>query len=202
MCMWEHLLHFRLNRVLTLKPVPMIIDPYPGLLCFCWWTACCGWSRMGVIWMASLSWCIRCIHTTHKDNSWTHLNIIFPDMLKSTTVTNQNLNQKEITFNVRTFKLSGTCCGRNLNGPKSLKLQTFTKNYIFSVLCNIEIRTKNSLKDNKIVYTYTKEQILQMKIFFDYFVVKCKISYLLYIFWNSKGLTPSFFLTLETCWFF
>jgi hypothetical protein len=37
-----------------------------------------------------------------------------------------------------------------------------------------------------------------MKIFSDYFVMKREISSLLYIFWNSKGLTPSFFLKLET----
>jgi hypothetical protein len=107
-----------------------------------------------------------------------------------------------LTFKVRTFKLLGTCCGQNLNGPKSLKLQTFRKNYTFSVLCNIAIRTKNSLKDNNIFYTYTREQILQMKVFCDYFVMKCKISSLLYIFWNSRGLIPSFFLKLKTCWIF
>jgi hypothetical protein len=107
-----------------------------------------------------------------------------------------------LTFKVRTFKSLGNCCGRNLNGTKSLKLQTFRKNSTFSVPCNIEIRSKNSLKDNKIFYTYTKEQILQMKIFCDYFVMKCEISSLSYIFWNSKGLTPSFFLKLETYWFF
>jgi hypothetical protein len=94
----------------------------------------------------------------------------------------RSLQEKEstLTFKVRTFKLSETCCGRNLNGPKSLKLQTFRKNYTSPVLCNIEIRTKNIMKDNKIFYTYTKEQILQMKIFCDYFVMKCKISSLLY----------------------
>jgi hypothetical protein len=76
------------------------------------------------------------------------------------------------------------CCGRNLNGPKSLKLQTFRKDYTFSVLCNIEIRTKNSLKDNKIFYTYTKKkQILQMKIFCDYFVIKYK-NHLYYIYYE------------------
>jgi hypothetical protein len=32
-----------------------------------------------------------------------------------------------------------------------------------------------------------------MKIVCDYFIVKCKISYLLYILWNSKGLPRSFF---------
>jgi hypothetical protein len=107
-----------------------------------------------------------------------------------------------LTFNVWLLNHQETCCGRNLNGPKPLKLQTFRKNYTFSVLCNIETRTKNSLKDNKIFYTYTKEQILQMKIFCDYFVMKHKILSLLYIFWNSKGLTPTFFLKLETCWLF
>jgi hypothetical protein len=58
-------------------------------------------------------------------------------------------------------------CGRNLSGHKSLKLQTFRKTYIFFILCNIEIWTKNSLKVNKIFYTYTKEQIVRLKIFCD-----------------------------------
>jgi hypothetical protein len=53
-------------------------------------------------------------------------------------------------------------------------LQTLRKHYTFSVLCNVEIRTKNSLKENNIFHTYTKEQILQMKIFCDYFVIKYK----------------------------
>jgi hypothetical protein len=97
-----------------------------------------------------------------------------------------------IPFNVRTCKSSGTCCGRNLNGPKFLKLRTFRKNYRFSDLCHIDIRTKNSLKDNNIFYTYPKEQNLQMKISCDYFVMKRKISSLLYILWNSKGLTTRF----------
>jgi hypothetical protein len=82
-----------------------------------------------------------------------------------------------LTFNVWTFKLSGTYCGQNLNGPKSLTLQTFRKDYIFSILWNIEILTINNLK-NKFFYIYTKEKLLQMKIFCDYFVMKYKISFL------------------------
>jgi hypothetical protein len=42
-----------------------------------------------------------------------------------------------LTFNGWTFKLPGTLCGRNLIGPKSFKLQTFRKNYLFSVLCSL-----------------------------------------------------------------
>jgi hypothetical protein len=91
------------------------------------------------------------------------------------------MSQSSLTFKVRTFKLSGTFCGLNFNGPKSLKLQTFGKDYTFSILCIVEIQTKNSVKDNTIFYTYIKEQILQMKIFCDYFVMKCKILSVLYI---------------------
>jgi hypothetical protein len=103
------------------------------------------------------------------------------------TCRQQNIS---LTFNVWIFKLLGTCCGQNLNGRKSLKLQTFRKNYTFSILCDIEIRTKNGLKDNTIFYTYTKEQIIKMKILCDYFVMKCKISSLLYIYYEIQRTCP------------
>jgi hypothetical protein len=80
-----------------------------------------------------------------------------PNILLSTCFQTPSVCVLSLTFNVLTFKSSGTCCSMNFNGPKSLKLQTFRKYYTFSVLCNIEIWTKNSLKDNKIFYTYTKE---------------------------------------------
>jgi hypothetical protein len=64
-----------------------------------------------------------------------------------------------LTFNGRTFKLPGALCGQDLIGPKSLKWQTFRKNYIFSVLCSLEIRTKNNPEDNKIIYIYTQRAI-------------------------------------------
>jgi hypothetical protein len=69
-----------------------------------------------------------------------------------------------LTFNGRTFKLPGALCGQNLIGPKSFKLQTFRKNYIFSVLCSLEIRTKNRLKDNEIFYIYTKSNVYNWKL--------------------------------------
>jgi hypothetical protein len=80
-----------------------------------------------------------------------------------------------LTLNVQTFKLPAAIYSQNLNEPKSLNLHTFRKNCIFSILCNIEIWSKKNLKDNYIFYIYTKEQVLQMKIKFDYFVTKCKI---------------------------
>jgi hypothetical protein len=58
----------------------------------------------------------------------------------------------------------GALCSQNLIGPKSLTLQTFRKNYIFSVLCSLEVRTKNNLKDNKIFYVYTKSNFYKWKL--------------------------------------
>jgi hypothetical protein len=67
-------------------------------------------------------------------------------------------------FNVQTSKFPAALCVQNLNGC-SLILQTFRKkNYIFSVLCNIEIQTKNNLKDNKIFYIYTKSNFYKWQL--------------------------------------
>jgi hypothetical protein len=61
-----------------------------------------------------------------------------------------------LTFIVWTFKLPTALHGQTLNDHKSLNLQTFRKNCIFSMLCNIEIWSTKNLKDNKIVYIHER----------------------------------------------
>jgi hypothetical protein len=101
-----------------------------------------------------------------------------------------------LTFNGRTFKLPGALCGRNLNSPKSLTLQTFRKNYIFSVLCSLEIWTKNNLKDNTIFYIYAKNNFYKWKL--TVIVLSWNAKYNLYYICNEipKDL-PIIFSTLR-----
>jgi hypothetical protein len=47
----------------------------------------------------------------------------------------QAYGEDGLTFIVQTFKLPAALHGGTLNDPKSLNLQTFRKNCIFSILC-------------------------------------------------------------------